>query len=159
MPNKPIPELTEKQRANVLTGIEKRGPDACWEWTAGKNWDGYGQVMLRPAGMFLAHRIMYYLATGKQPGLLCVCHTCDNPGCVNPAHLFLGTVADNMADKDAKGRLGPLGGVDNGHAKLTEEQVLAIRASGETRHVLAARYGVTQVNISRIKTRKIWKHI
>jgi hypothetical protein len=102
---------------------------------------------------------MYCLATGKQPGPLCVLHKCDNPGCCNPAHLFLGTHADNAADRDAKGRSASHSGEDNGKAKLTERQVLKIRVSNEGGVALAIKYGVTRYTISNIRLRKTWKHI
>jgi hypothetical protein len=100
---------------------------------------------------------MYYLATGKQPGPLCVCHKCDNPGCCNPAHFFLGTHADNTADRVAKGRT--CEGVDCWQAKLTEKQVLEIRAANETQRVTAAKYGISRRTISSIRTRQTWKHV
>lgn len=159
MKHKPIPKLTDKQLRNFWRKVNKRGPDDCWEWLAYKNSSGYGFFALLPLDMFLAHRIMYYLATGKQPGPLHVCHACDNPGCCNPAHFFLGTHADNMADKVAKGRSRPLKGVDNGRVKLTERQVLEIRASGETQDALAVKYGVSQGLISSIRVRRTWKHV
>lgn len=159
MRNKPIPELTERQLRNFWLKVDKRGSDDCWEWLAYRNPCGYGRVRLGPAGKFYAHRIAYYLATGKQPGSLCVCHHCDKPGCCNPVHLFLGTDADNVADMVAKGRLGPREGVSNGSAKLTEAQVLEIRASNATGVALAAKYGIYQTTISDIRLRRRWKHI
>ena len=159
--SKHIPELTDRQLRNFWLKIDKRGPNDCWPWLGRRTPQGYGQFRLHPAGTFKATRVAYYLATGKQPGPLCVCHKCDNPGCCNPAHFFLGTRADNAADRDAKGRgWSPLlKGVDHWRAKLTEKQVLEIRASGAKQSVLAARYGVNQPAIHKIKTRKRWKHI
>jgi hypothetical protein len=159
--NKTIPELTERQLRNFWLKVDKRAPDECWKWLASRCWCGYGRLALTPRGLFNAPRVAYYLATGKQPGPLCVCHTCDTPACCNPAHLFLGTHTDNMADKVAKGRAKGrlLRGVSNGAAKLTEAQVLAIRASTATGTVLATKYSVSEGMISLIKSRKSWKHI
>jgi hypothetical protein len=158
MSYKAIPELTERQLRNFWSKIDKRGPDECWEWTGAKC-RGYGALLLRPVGMFLATRIIYCLTTGKQPGPLCACHTCDNRGCVNPAHLFLGTLADNMADRDAKGRCHSPKGRKNPSAKLTESQVLEVRASNKTSRAIAVKYGVHPATISSIRLRKSWKHI
>lgn len=83
--------------------VEKIPFHPCWEWTASKNWSGYGVMNIRGT-IILAHRISWFIETGKNPGKLFVCHTCDNPSCVRPEHLFLGTCKDNVADMWRKGR-------------------------------------------------------
>ncbi len=94
---------------------------------------------------------------------VCVLHTCDNPPCCNPAHLWLGTHADNMADMKAKGRLKGFGlGSANSHAVLYEDDVQAIRQrlrSGERQQDIADAYGVVQTEISAIKTGRLWAHL
>ena len=107
--------------------------------------------------MRLAHRVSYELHIGPiSHGLHCL-HKCDNPACVNPAHLFLGTNADNMRDRDAKGRV--CRGEDHADAKLTEKQVLAIRADNRPQRMIAEGYSISLTAVNQIKKRKTWQHI
>ena len=130
--------------------------EGCWEWCGGIDKCGYGVYYVKERR--LAHRISYLIHKGDPSGL-CVCHSCDNPACVNPAHLWLGTVADNMRDRNKKNRQGHPTGEINGRAKLTEADVLAIRSSTLTRYQLADVYNVTPTNIFDILIRKRWRHI
>jgi hypothetical protein len=137
--------------------VDIQGPDDCWEWTASTHYrKGYGQFWAGGT-MQLAHRYAYYLATGEKPGELCVLHTCDNPPCCNPAHLWLGTVADNnrdMADKDRAAK-----GEDHGSSKLTERDIQEIRdwyEAGELQKDIAATYGISRRQVSRIVNKKNW---
>lgn len=110
---------------------------------------GYGKMKAGP-GSKLAHRLSWELAHGAIPDGLQVCHRCDNPGCVRPDHLFLGTQGDNMADMVKKGRLRP------GHrfkSSLTEEEMDLIAADPRLQREIASDYGVCQPTISRIKKR------
>ena len=117
------------------------------------------------AGYAIAHRVSWGIHNGPIPPGVKVLHTCDNPPCVNPAHLFLGTQADNIKDCLDKGRAnyGTLSGSDNGNAKLTETEVLAIRekyASGKIfQRELAKEYGVTQTHISYLVREKNWRYL
>ena len=122
---------------------------------------GYGVITEHriPVG---AHRYAYKLAYGPFDESLCVCHKCDNPPCVNPEHLFLGTDKDNALDKVAKGRSNNPRGERVGGAILKEEQVIQIRnrrASGERLCDLAAEFGITRSNCWSLVHRKSWKHI
>lgn len=143
------------------------GPDACWLWTGAKSRHGYGKV--GPGGdrqPVAAHRVAYELANGAIPPGMFVCHRCDNPSCVNPAHLFVGTVADNNRDCLAKGRRNyanhPRGSRTH-TAKLSEGMVGQIRSLWAERRVtqrqLALRYGVNRSTIKRLLSGKTWAHV
>ena len=136
--------------------------DNCWIWVGAKNKVGYGNFYLN--GKYQpAHRVAYMLRYGSIPDGYLICHKCDNPSCVNPDHLFLGTPAQNMADKRYKGRIRPgdHSGEHNGNAFLTTDQVVEIRkrfASGETAKSLASEFGVSYQSIQRIVQGKQWKN-
>lgn len=136
--------------------VAVRGPDDCWPWQAGekatgKGYGGFWDGSHLPSGKrrtILAHRFAWQLHTGEDPGELHVLHRCDNPPCQNPKHLFLGTHLDNMADRNAKGR------VSKGRPPtLTPEQMQLVReayAQGNaTQDALAARFGVGRATIGR----------
>lgn len=84
--------------------VDRRGPQDCWEWTAAKDARGYGRVGSKRPRTELAHRVAYRLTKGEIPSGMLVCHSCDNPPCCNPEHLFVGTDADNNKDMHTKGR-------------------------------------------------------
>lgn len=136
------------------------GPDSCWEWIEGKDRQGYGRFEFNGKNQ-LAHRFAYYIATGHDPGDLFVCHSCDNAGCVNPKHLWLGTCKENMQDAARKGRMAR--GERARTAKLTESDVLHIReryaAGGIIYQELADKYGVNSGNICQVVNRRTWTHV
>jgi len=137
--------------------------DECWHWIAGKDKRGYGNFRWNNEKSVLAHRVSYFFHKGEVGGK-CVCHKCDNPSCVNPKHLFLGTVQDNNEDRHKKGRCngGAKPGERNGSAKLTESQVLQIRelsVNGKRNFELAAMFEVSATTIRGILRNKIWKHL
>ena len=149
--SKPIPQLTERQLEHFWSKVQKSN---CWEWT-GSTKNGYG--LLRVNGSdYYAHRISYAI-TNEDPGKFCVCHTCDNPKCVNPSHLWLGTHLDNMGDMVAKRRHSH--GEKTPQAKLTKEQVKEILESKETHQILSDRYGVSRRHIGDIRTGVCWNHL
>ncbi|MFE9337723.1 HNH endonuclease [Streptomyces sp. NPDC007063] len=142
--------------------VDKRGPDECWPWTAVVNENGYG--VMRPEGQrsgptVKAHRVSLMLAGVDIEGHV-VRHACDNPPCVNPAHLSVGSMADNSADRNSRGRTAR--GSRSGTAKLTEQQVTEIRAraaAGHLHRLIAADYGISRPNVSRIVNGKGWRHV
>lgn len=127
----------------------------CHEWQGYITKNGYGQIG-NEGRIYYAHRVAWLLNHGD-PGDSYVLHKCDNRCCVNPEHLFLGTFQDNMDDMINKKR--NAFGTRSGHAKLTEDQVLAIRSSDESLAAQGRRYGVTTVTVWQVKHRTTWKHI
>lgn len=131
----------------------------CWEWMGQLSSDGYGRMSFNRK-LYLAHRMSakLFLAFDLSSPLK-VLHKCDNPRCVNPEHLFIGTVADNMKDKQRKGRQR---GTRIGTAKLNEEKVVDIILSmrqGIPNRDIASQYGVTIDCIYKIKIGKNWRHV
>jgi hypothetical protein len=134
--------------------------ETCWNWTGCKHEKGYGLFSVKNRNR-RAHRVSYEMHCGKIPDGMQVLHDCDNPSCVRPDHLFLGTNADNMADKCAKGREAHVGqkGSANARAKLTEDQVLAIRAASGRHRQIALSFGISRRSISDIKAGRRWTHV
>ncbi len=150
-----------------LRFLEKVGPEGdngCRLWTGMVNPRGYGLIYTSGSGRrkrLFAHRVSWELANGEIPGDLCVLHRCDNPPCVNPAHLFLGTQADNMRDMDEKGRrrVADHNRTGNPNAKLTEQDVInirSLRANGATTVSLSSAFGITTGHVSRICLKQNW---
>ncbi len=148
--------------------VDRSGGDTvCWPWTGSINGRGYGQLRLPPEGDALrgrkttAHRTAWRLTFGEIPGGMSVCHRCDNPRCANPAHLWLGTHAENLADMSRKGRAAR--GDRSGMAKLDERRVIAVRRllgmGAASRRELATLAGVSVGTIDNIATGKQWKHL
>jgi hypothetical protein len=125
------------------------GPDGCWEWQGSRHAKGYGRIGVEGHNL-KTHRVTYTETFGPIPSGMHILHTCDNPPCCNPAHLRLGSNADNVADKVSKGRHG---------MKITPTQAEAIRVriGTQTQRSLAREFGITQAMISRIKTGLAWK--
>lgn len=141
------PKNVQRFWSNVVKG------DGCWVWTGRKDRDGYGVV--RVNGIRKAHRVSWFLENGSDPGPMCVMHSCDRPECVNPAHLSLGTHADNQRDKLLKGRAAR--GASHGKTKLSDADVDMLRLAFETLPVtqveLARAFGVSESLVWRIVRR------
>lgn len=130
--------------------------DGCWIWQGVTNEHGYGQINFRYYKN-KAHRVSWIIHHGEEPGALDVLHKCDNPACVRPDHLFIGTAQDNVDDMRRKRR--HLRGERCWKAALTEDDVRAIRASSERNCDLATRYGVARSAITLVRKRLTWQHV
>jgi hypothetical protein len=133
------------------TFVQRAEPDECWIWQGGKQGKGYGQFYRRKREPVGAHRFAWELANGQPvpPGRM-VMHSCDNPPCVNPAHLSVGTDADNRRDCSTKGR-NPGNRTDRGRKQrtLNRDQLVAMRAAGLTYRQMARALGVSEATIWR----------
>lgn len=158
----------ERFTASFWEGFDARtkreGECIVWTRRDGRAYLGYGAAW--PDGEWRmpigAHRLAWMRANGPIPPGLLVLHRCDNPPCVNPDHLFLGTIADNNRDRDEKKRSVYLRGERHHNARLTAEAVKRIRflcSNGFPQRMIAAAYGVTRAAISGIMTRRLWSHV
>lgn len=133
--------------------VDKRSIKDCWNWTASTR-KGYGRLRVGSNRQISAHRLIASYEFGNIPSGAVVRHRCDNPLCVNPTHLCLGSALENMNDKALRGRVR---GSLNPRAKLNEAQAEIIRASREPLAVLAARYGVSNNTIQAIRYGRNWR--
>lgn len=142
---------------DFLSTIDRSaGPDGCWPWTGAIGSRGYGNVRFR-GRQCGTHRVAFELATGVNPAGMFVLHRCDNARCCNPAHLFLGTHADNMADRTHKRRQSR--GSRHGNAKLNEVSAILIRQlhrRGATGLALANSFGIDDAIVSEIVHGRRW---
>ena len=172
-------KIPSGERTAKFWSLVNINPNGCWEWNAYLNKWGYGTFYYE-GDVFLAHRVSWVICNSRSPGQLCVLHKCDNPKCVRPDHLFLGTDLDNARDKIKKGRarigVMPRGdlhwsrripekipkGERNGHAKLSSEDVKFIRENYVKRKVpytfFAKKFGVEWSTIRSVVKMRNWKH-
>ena len=141
--------------------VKRRGKKQCWDWLAYRNPGGYGMFWYKKR-LQLAHRVSWQIHKGSIPKGLCVLHVCDNPSCVNPEHLWLGTRIDNNNDKVRKGRAQHMFGEENGRARFTKEQVLELRQlwhAGATLSELAGRFARPAASIHHAVSGYTWSHL
>ena len=147
--------FTEKQVEKFWSRVAVGDPDACWEWQGGKNQDGYGMLTINKKH-YVAHRVSFEIANGREPELQ-VLHTCDNPSCTNPRHLFEGTRSVNMQDMVAKGRwTKPV--IER---KLDCDTASAIRADynggrGMSKRALARKYDIVPKHVRNVLDGLVW---
>lgn len=152
---------TQKKLDRLLKHLVPGAVDECWPYTGTvSKISGHGQIFW-DGRLIGTHRAAYMLFVGPIADGLHVCHKCDNPPCCNPDHLWLGTHRENMLDMRAKGRgkTPDVVGEANAAAKLTEADVLSIRASDQSGADLARHYGVSRTTICEIRKRKTWAHL
>lgn len=142
--------------------------EGCWEYNGYKNPLGYGEFKIYCATStpkkrkFRASRVAYAFYNGVDPGELYVCHRCDNPSCINPDHLFLGTPMDNTQDMIRKGRNASQCGESNNAAKISESIVIDVIAKireGKNNKQIAAELPICHSMVSLIRLGKTWRHV
>lgn len=143
MPQRPTPV-----RDRFLSKVDQSGD--CWTWSASKMKNGYGRFGVSKGVIRFAHRVSHELFIGPIPSGSFVLHRCDNPSCVNPAHLFLGTHADNMIDMKRKGR--SLRGARNPACKFSDDLAASVRAAQGTVASIAAKFGVSRSHAHQLRT-------
>ncbi len=140
--------------------VEVDSETECWNWKAFRDKNGYGVISIN-GKIRKAHRISFHIHYRRLP-LLNICHSCDNPACCNPHHLWEGTQGDNMKDMADKGRSLHRYGIQHPCAKLTTDKVIEIRqlvSSGVEQKKVAGMFDVTQSAVSKIVTGRTWKHV
>jgi hypothetical protein len=148
--------LPERLAAKVIIGASE---GECWDWTGALSTAGYGSILVSGKKIMTAHRASWLVHRGPISAGLFVLHRCDNRRCTNPAHLFLGTNADNMADMASKGRGPGVPGETSGTHVLTSNDVRSIRADSRSNVELARLYGVKRETIRRARKSITWSHL
>lgn len=148
-------DFSEADRKKFYAKFTKQEPEKCWDWGSSAE-NRYGKIKTHAGKHICVHRISYAINFGEVPAGLSVCHKCDRPKCVNPNHLFLGTMEDNVRDRTQKGRTSKARGENKHTSTLTEKQVIEIRENFHkmTEESLAKKFNVSRATISRAT---IWR--
>jgi len=157
----PMSDLIEAPPERLVKAFWERvtvgGDGDCWPWSGCKAPKGYGTLHdWRTRKNIRAHRLAYRIANGSIPEGMMICHTCDNPPCCNPKHLFAGTNQDNVNDRDRKGRFKMPPHIVR---KFSDADVIAIRADARSNYAIAADWGVDATTIRRIRVRQSYRHV
>lgn len=152
MTPRPLPNIRAQDAARYHSQVGRRGEDECWPWI-GAQARGYGAFALGGRSV-KAHRVAFALDRGTLNDALLVCHTCDNPPCQNPRHLFQGDHLVNQRDCKAKGR--GRSGERNGRAKITRKVADEIRADGSPCRKVAVKYGLSKSAVNYIQAGRLW---
>ena len=160
------PEEIEAAKPKILALVQRGAPDACWPWGGHVGRDGYGKIFVcgRPRRTI---RMVMAVEAGADIGDALVCHRCDNPICCNPAHLFLGSHADNTRDAMSKGRVATAWapgekhneGEQNPRAVLNADNVREIRRSRLTNEAVAAQFGISPYTVRDVRRGRTWRHV
>jgi hypothetical protein len=148
--------MYRNDKDRILSNIAIDPTTDCWVWCACKDRAGYGYSNTK-GRTIRAHRLSYILFNGEITSNLFVCHKCDNPSCVNPKHLWLGTMQDNLKDRDKKQRTAK--GCGAGNVKLNESLVKEIRKETASNPEVGRKYAVSASAISCIRGGRTWKHV
>jgi hypothetical protein len=163
-----------RQQARFWSKVSVKSDSECWEWLGGKKHDGYGEIRWptgeRRSRVVGAHRVAYEIAKHNISPSDIVMHICDNPSCVNPQHLVIGTKRDNIVDMINKNRQGEwhkgprpiIKGAGHRNAKLSEKQVVEIyglKKQGEPASLIAKKYGISMANVYSIVYGKSWRKL
>jgi hypothetical protein len=149
-------EISERIIRRFNKFVDKTDGDACWNWLGVIRRDGYGKFNVNNTTRLAAHRVSYMLFVGPIPQGQWVLHRCDNRSCVRPDHLFVGTHADNMKDKSAKGRATTKYAPTKINMQIASD-IRALLSNGTSKYEIERRYGLSRPTIRKIERNEIWR--